>query len=70
VPFYEYTCPACGEQVEEMKRMSDRANGPDCPSCGEPMVLAMSMTSHVGGGNGSTSTAPVSAGGSCGPGFT
>ncbi len=69
MPLYEYACPECGERLEKMKSMSDRANGPECPACGEQTVLAMSMTGRVGGG-GSTSTASLSTGGSCGPGFT
>ena len=70
MPLYEYACPGCGERFEKMKRMSDRANGPECPTCGEQTELALSTTSRVGAGSGSASTSSLSTGGSCGPGFT
>ncbi len=32
---YEYRCPACGNEFEQRRPMS-QADGPaDCPSCGE-----------------------------------
>jgi putative FmdB family regulatory protein len=73
VPLYEYACTACGERVEKMKRLSDRANGPDCPTCGETMVLALSAPGRVGVGGGSVSTSvshTSSSGGCGGSGFT
>ena len=71
MPLYEYACPGCGERMEKMKRVSDRANGPECPTCGEPTALALSAPGRVGVGSGSTSgggpSLPVTGGG-CGPG--
>lgn len=71
MPLYEYACPGCGERMEKMKRVSDRANGPECPACGEQTVLALSAPGRVGVGSGSASASgsslPVSGGG-CGPG--
>ncbi len=71
MPLYEYACPGCGERMEKMKRVSDRANGPECPKCGERTALALSAPGRVGTGSGSASagasTLPVRGGG-CGPG--
>lgn len=71
MPLYEYSCPGCGERMEKVRSLSDRANGPECPSCGEQTALALSAPGRVGAGSGSTSTASLpraSTGGGCGPG--
>lgn len=70
MPLYEYACPGCGQRMEKMKRVSDRANGPECPTCGEVTALALSTPGRVGVGNGSTSTEslPQVDTGGCGPG--
>lgn len=60
MPLYEYACTECGERVEEMRRLSDRANGPECPTCGAAMVLALSAPGRVGGGGGSVSAGSLS----------
>lgn len=69
MPLYEYACPGCGERMEKMKSVSDRANGPECPTCGEQTALALSTPGRVGVGSDSASTRSlpqVNTG--CGPG--
>ncbi len=34
MPIYEYVCRSCGEELEQLQRMSDDALT-DCPACGE-----------------------------------
>lgn len=34
MPLYEYKCPSCGHEWEDLRRMSDE--NPKCPKCGEP----------------------------------
>ena len=71
MPLYEYACPGCGERMEKMKRVSDRANGPECARCGEGMALALSTPGRVGAGAGSlsgSSSQRPAGGGGCGPG--
>lgn len=51
MPIYEYRCPECGHQFEQMMRLSDPA--PACPSCGTAEVRKLvSQTSFIlkGGG--------------------
>lgn len=69
MPLYEYACPGCGERVEKVRSVSDRAKGTECPTCQETMVLALSAPGRVGVGNGgSTSSLPQVNTGGCGPG--
>lgn len=70
MPLYEYACPECGERVEKMQRLSERANGPECPTCGERTALALSAPGRVGVGGGTSSSAslPQVSTGGCGPG--
>jgi putative FmdB family regulatory protein len=35
MPTYEYTCKACGHELEALQAMSDPALT-DCPECGRP----------------------------------
>lgn len=37
MPIYEYSCEACGEQVEKLQKLSD-APLEICPSCGKPAL--------------------------------
>ena len=37
MPFYEYRCEACGQELEAMQKMSD-APLTDCPECGRPAL--------------------------------
>ena len=51
MPIYEYRCPECGHQFEQMMRISDAP--PPCPRCGTAEVRKLiSQTSFVlkGGG--------------------
>lgn len=68
MPLYEYRCPGCGERVERMRSVADRAEGPDCPSCGEPTGLALSAPGRVGAGRAGSGRLPRVGGGGCGPG--
>ena len=53
MPFYEYTCRACGKRFDEMRRMAERLQAPPCPACGsEQTELAMSAPAVFGGGEG------------------
>lgn len=33
MPLYDYQCPDCGEQFEELRSLAERAHA-DCPKCG------------------------------------
>jgi putative FmdB family regulatory protein len=35
MPFYEYRCETCGNEMEVMQKMSDPPVA-ECPACGEP----------------------------------
>lgn len=55
MPLYHYECAACGEKIEEMRRIEDRHWQPDqpCPVCGfiDTIALVVSspmITSRVG----------------------
>jgi putative FmdB family regulatory protein len=37
MPIYEYRCPDCGHEFEEIQKVSDPAIN-DCPSCGGDQV--------------------------------
>ncbi len=34
MPFYEYHCPACQEEFEEIRALVDRDEPARCPKCG------------------------------------
>jgi putative FmdB family regulatory protein len=42
MPIYEYTCRACGHELEKLQKLSDPAPT-DCPGCGKP-ALARKMS--------------------------
>jgi putative FmdB family regulatory protein len=75
MPLYEYSCPACGHQFEELVRAAD-ADKVACPRCKNPREKAHRKLSTFGvsmapsrsagsapGGN--CAGCPSSAGGSC-----
>ncbi len=37
MPIYEYTCAACGHQLEALQKLSDPLLT-DCPECGKPAL--------------------------------
>jgi putative FmdB family regulatory protein len=45
MPFYEYTCKACGHNLEVLQRMSDQPLT-SCPECGKHEL--QKMISHSG----------------------
>lgn len=45
MPIYEYTCKACGHNLEVLQRMSD-APKTTCPECGKDEL--QKMISHSG----------------------
>ena len=63
MPIYEYLCESCGQNYEQLRRMSEADNSLQCPSCSSSDVhrklSAFATTS------GSPDSAP-SAGGGCG----
>lgn len=42
MPFYEYVCPECGAEKEELQKMSDPA--PQCDNDGKTMKRQLSVT--------------------------
>lgn len=38
MPIYEYTCRACGQDMEKLQKISDEPLR-DCPECGEPELV-------------------------------
>lgn len=67
MPIYEYKCPKCGEEFEEIVFGDDT---PACPKCGEAKTeKLMSCCRHKSGGSGGGDypSAPSGGGGSgCG----
>lgn len=54
MPMYEYRCQVCGEQYEQLRRMSEADTNLECPHCGSPQVeLQVSACSIGGCGGGS-----------------
>lgn len=52
MPIREFTCAACGQSVEEIRRMDD-SSLPPCPACGVPMERVLSTPApHRTGGHG------------------
>jgi len=41
MPFYDYACLKCGAEVEAMRSIANRMEGPKC-ECGTPMKLLVS----------------------------
>ena len=37
MPIYEYRCESCGEQLEELQKISEQPLK-DCPACGQPAL--------------------------------
>jgi putative FmdB family regulatory protein len=52
VPLYEYKCPACGHQVEELRPVVRRDDPADCVKCGHQVARQVSAGSFElkGGG--------------------
>jgi len=44
MPFYDYACLKCGAEVEAMRSIEKRKEGPKC-ECGTPMKLLVSSPS-------------------------
>ncbi len=68
MPLYEFTCPACGEQFEEMKRIAQRDEPEPCPSCGANATREVSGAAIHGAGGGGLGGLPSLSGGGCAPG--
>jgi len=52
MPIYEYSCPACGQDFEQLSSLG--SEGADCPSCGATAVKKpFSRISVVSGQGGS-----------------
>jgi putative FmdB family regulatory protein len=67
MPLYEFSCPSCGHQFEEMKRLAQRDEPEPCPSCGASATREISGAAIHGGGGGGPMPS-VSGGGGCAPG--
>ena len=54
MPLYEFECPGCGAQFEELLRHSDSAQDVSCPECGrrEPERLLSSTVRASGASDG------------------
>lgn len=39
MPLYEYTCPKCGEEFEEIRMLSERDEPTQCPKCGHEAAM-------------------------------
>lgn len=71
MPLYEYRCPSCGNQFEQLRRLSQADEPTDCPKCeAKDANRVMSAPSLLHGGDGGVSAS--SGGGGCSPrgGFT
>ncbi len=67
MPIYEYRCRSCGEEFDELVRMSTPNEEVSCPRCGEHQAsrrMSTFATTVVGG----LSTGSSSGSGSCGGG--
>jgi putative FmdB family regulatory protein len=62
MPIYEYACPSCGNNFEELVFGND---DPPCPECGSTRAARLMSRAcfHTGGGHDDSSHA--SSGGSC-----
>jgi putative FmdB family regulatory protein len=71
MPLYEYSCPKCGRQFEELTRAAD-ADKVACPKCKtraerkfSTFGVAMAPAKSSGGPSPGCATCPSAAGGSC-----
>lgn len=66
MPMYEYQCADCGQQHEQLRRMSEADTNVECPHCGSKAVERQFSACAIGGGapNGSPGGG---SGGGCGP---
>ncbi len=71
MPLYEYSCPACGRQFEELTRSAD-ADKVKCPACGKKAArkfstfgVSMAPERTSGGPGPSCHSCPSAAGGGC-----
>lgn len=56
MPLYEYSCQDCGHRYEAIRRMSERADAPECPKCASRQTaLALSAPAFLGGSSGGAS---------------
>jgi putative FmdB family regulatory protein len=59
MPIYEYKCESCGNEYEQLRRMSEADLNLQCPDCRSERVRRMlSSFAAIGGG----SSEPVAAG--------
>jgi putative FmdB family regulatory protein len=60
MPMYEYRCAECGEQYEELRRMTEADKDLRCPKCDsknvQRQVSAFSSTASQGTGCGPSSS--------------
>jgi putative FmdB family regulatory protein len=63
MPIYEYACPACGGNFEEL--VFDKAD-PPCPECGETRTTRLMSRACFHGGGSHDEDYHASSGGSCG----
>lgn len=65
MPFYEYSCQACGHRLEVMQKMSD-APLEECPECHQRDLKKLISTSSFTHKSASIDNAPACASGACG----
>jgi putative FmdB family regulatory protein len=65
MPFYEYHCPDCREDFEELRTLADRDQPAPCPKCGGRRTYRkISLISAVGGaGTSDSAVSSCSSGG-------
>ncbi|MBE7543489.1 MAG: zinc ribbon domain-containing protein [Bryobacteraceae bacterium] len=49
MPMYEYRCTQCGENYEQLRRMSEADAGLVCPHCGSEQVERQISACSIGG---------------------
>ncbi len=69
MPIYEYRCPDCGTQFEEIRSSRDTSDV-ECPTCGAKKAERLLSGFAVGGGSGSSKSSGGSSCGSSGSGFS
>ena len=62
MPMYDYKCPHCGEDFEELRSIAERATA-ECPKCGKTAEKVLSGFFTAGSTSTSNSTPR---GGACG----
>jgi len=45
MPIYQYSCPSCGKDFEEHRKIADRFWNDPCPLCGSSEPIALVVTS-------------------------